>query len=460
MASSSDPAPLLSSSMRAWLDAWLRGVLGYILLAACVAAAASLLTWSIADPSFSRAADGPTRNLLGPVGATFSDLALRLFGLAGVFMILPPTFWALQLITRRRLACARLKLTLAASAVLLLASAASSLPRAPTWPLPFGLGGYLGDQALTSIRSLLMPTVGTGRVAATAGVLCFAGGMILLLASLGLSPRELIVIYRDRRVFRFHLIARSWRWLRDLYDRGSAPSPIRREPTLGMPSRPDTDRMTTWRAGPSFDRGAQLASGSGHFSHDDGLSFSAPAHDPEFDGMTERESYAMARRFAPDRDAAPGAEGSKFRLRRVPRFGSSRRPAAQSNAGPERAAQHSGGSTGCASDFARSQAARKGPARRKPIWPGSVPAPTGTGTLPADRYLERRAAGDELYGRAVAIVYADRKATIEYLQQRLGIGYMRAADLIERMQQEGILGAPVRNGIRPILGRVPRSRVV
>ena len=42
----------------------------------------------------------------------------------------------------------------------------------------------------------------------------------------------------------------------------------------------------------------------------------------------------------------------------------------------------------------------------------------------------------------------------------LGIRYMRAADLIERMEQEGILGAPVRNGTRPILRRLPRTRVV
>jgi S-DNA-T family DNA segregation ATPase FtsK/SpoIIIE len=60
----------------------------------------------------------------------------------------------------------------------------------------------------------------------------------------------------------------------------------------------------------------------------------------------------------------------------------------------------------------------------------------------------------------VAIVRADRKASTEYLQQRLGIRYMRAADLIERMEQEGILGAPVRNGTRPILRRIPRSRIV
>jgi DNA segregation ATPase FtsK/SpoIIIE, S-DNA-T family len=68
--------------------------------------------------------------------------------------------------------------------------------------------------------------------------------------------------------------------------------------------------------------------------------------------------------------------------------------------------------------------------------------------------------GDDLYGRAVAIVLDDRKASANYLQQRLAIGYMRAADLIERMEREGILGAPVYNGMRPILIGGPGSREI
>jgi len=68
--------------------------------------------------------------------------------------------------------------------------------------------------------------------------------------------------------------------------------------------------------------------------------------------------------------------------------------------------------------------------------------------------------GDDLYGRAVAIVLSDRKASAAYLQGRLSIGYMRAADLIERMEREGILGAPVYNGMRPILIGGPPPREV
>ena len=96
MASSSEHAPLLPGSLRARLHAWLLGMLGWMLLALCVAASLSLLTWSAADPSFIRTASGATRNALGPVGANVADIAMRLLGLAAVAIVLPPLFWALH----------------------------------------------------------------------------------------------------------------------------------------------------------------------------------------------------------------------------------------------------------------------------------------------------------------------------------------------------------------------------
>ncbi len=48
----------------------------------------------------------------------------------------------------------------------------------------------------------------------------------------------------------------------------------------------------------------------------------------------------------------------------------------------------------------------------------------------------------DLYDRAVAIVRRDQKASTSYLQRRLLVGYNRAADLMERMEREGIVSAP------------------
>ena len=52
---------------------------------------------------------------------------------------------------------------------------------------------------------------------------------------------------------------------------------------------------------------------------------------------------------------------------------------------------------------------------------------------------------------AVAIVLRDRKASTSYIQRRLSIGYNRAADLIERMETEGLIGAANSTGKRDIL---------
>jgi len=59
--------------------------------------------------------------------------------------------------------------------------------------------------------------------------------------------------------------------------------------------------------------------------------------------------------------------------------------------------------------------------------------------------------GDDPYDQAVAVVVRDRKASTSYIQRRLGIGYNRAASLIERMEQEGIISPPNHAGKREIL---------
>ena len=68
--------------------------------------------------------------------------------------------------------------------------------------------------------------------------------------------------------------------------------------------------------------------------------------------------------------------------------------------------------------------------------------PAGTSNL---------AESDDPYDQAVAIVLRDGKASTSYIQRRLGIGYNRAASLIERMEQEGVIGPANHAGKREIL---------
>ncbi len=61
--------------------------------------------------------------------------------------------------------------------------------------------------------------------------------------------------------------------------------------------------------------------------------------------------------------------------------------------------------------------------------------------------------GDDnsLYDKAVNIVLRDRKVSTSYIQRQLRIGYNRAADLVDRMESEGVISAPNHAGKREIL---------
>lgn len=58
---------------------------------------------------------------------------------------------------------------------------------------------------------------------------------------------------------------------------------------------------------------------------------------------------------------------------------------------------------------------------------------------------------DDLYNEAVEIIRRDQKISISYIQRKLKIGYNKAAVLVERMEEEGVVSAPNHSGKREIL---------
>lgn len=71
--------------------------------------------------------------------------------------------------------------------------------------------------------------------------------------------------------------------------------------------------------------------------------------------------------------------------------------------------------------------------------------------------LDDKSLGDDaadsgdLYEQAVQIVLVDKKPSISYVQRKLRIGYNKAANLIEKMQEDGIVSEPDHTGKRMIL---------
>ncbi len=66
-------------------------------------------------------------------------------------------------------------------------------------------------------------------------------------------------------------------------------------------------------------------------------------------------------------------------------------------------------------------------------------------------YGEGGGSGDDLYDQAVQVVLRDKKVSTSYVQRRLSVGYNKAASLIERMEQEGLISSPNGQGKREIL---------
>ncbi len=70
----------------------------------------------------------------------------------------------------------------------------------------------------------------------------------------------------------------------------------------------------------------------------------------------------------------------------------------------------------------------------RPVYDQSIlEAKEGTPEADADGY-------DEMYDQAVALVTDTRQASISMIQRRLRVGYNRAARMIEKMEQEGVVG--------------------
>jgi S-DNA-T family DNA segregation ATPase FtsK/SpoIIIE len=164
-----------SDSLRDMLRRRLHEAGGVALLALAAMMAAALATWSVQDPSFSHATDAPVRNLLGAPGAIGADLVMQVFGLASVVLVLPIAVWGWRIATHRPFDREGLRLLFWLAGTVLASAFAACLPVSPSWPLPSGLGGVVGDAVL------YLPTALFGPPSPLASVI---GGTALALAML------------------------------------------------------------------------------------------------------------------------------------------------------------------------------------------------------------------------------------------------------------------------------------
>jgi len=126
---------------------------GLVLIAAGVALALALASYTPADPSLSHATGGQVLNLMGRLGAMMADLLLQTVGLGGALIAILCGAWGWRLLRAHHLPLWWLRVALMPLMVLLAAMAVSALPAPSGWPRPLdtGLGGVVGQLFLGGV---------------------------------------------------------------------------------------------------------------------------------------------------------------------------------------------------------------------------------------------------------------------------------------------------------------------
>jgi S-DNA-T family DNA segregation ATPase FtsK/SpoIIIE len=146
-------APLMESGTEAALRRRGAELLGLLLIGIGALAFAIVWTYSPDDPSLFSATDEAPRNALGLVGASLADPLHRALGWAAYGIALAFAAWGLRLVLHagEGRAVSRAIVT----PVALLAAAAFAATHVPpeAWTHDYGLGGLLGDAALSAVLS-------------------------------------------------------------------------------------------------------------------------------------------------------------------------------------------------------------------------------------------------------------------------------------------------------------------
>jgi S-DNA-T family DNA segregation ATPase FtsK/SpoIIIE len=182
----------IPAAVRRFLRHRLMEAAGLALLAAIALVAASLASWSIADPSLNNAIDAVPHNWLGAAGAIVADELMQRLGLGALVVIVIPVVWAVTLIAHRPLDRPIRRLVAWLGATVLAAAFFAVMPVPPTWALGAGLGGSLGD-VVAQFTTLALSFVFKGVFAdIVAGVVFFASALVLAVSGAGLSGDDVV----------------------------------------------------------------------------------------------------------------------------------------------------------------------------------------------------------------------------------------------------------------------------
>jgi len=151
----------------------------------------AVITYSPEDPSLNTAADGPTHNLFGGPGAVIADLLVQFMGAAAPLAMLALLGAGALRIMRKELVerIDNRRVLVAMLGIVLLASAATTIPTPEGWPLATGFGGMIGD-AFANFISGLASAPGLPAPRILTGLLCVIGGVVACAWAFQVRPED------------------------------------------------------------------------------------------------------------------------------------------------------------------------------------------------------------------------------------------------------------------------------
>lgn len=188
-------SPLVDSHSRTIIERRSKEVLGVVMLAASVAAAALLGTYSAADPGLFSANDSPIQNLLGETGAAIASPLMLIIGLSSWAIVVFLAVWAFRFMSH--VGDDRFLGRLIFLPFLIVATSIhlTSLSPHESWPHNFGIGGMFGETAL-SIIVYAWPT-GVEQGEAVSAYLSAAVVALFAFLALGVTVEELAALPRS-----------------------------------------------------------------------------------------------------------------------------------------------------------------------------------------------------------------------------------------------------------------------
>ena len=188
-------SPLVDSHSRTIIERRSKEVLGVVMLAASVAAAALLGTYSATDPGLFSANDSPIQNLLGETGAAIASPLMLIIGLSSWVIVVFLAVWAFRFMSH--VGDERFLGRLIFLPFLIVAASIhlTSLSPHESWPHNFGVGGMFGETAL-SIIVYAWPT-GVEQGEAVSAYLSAAVVALFAFLALGVTAEELASLPRS-----------------------------------------------------------------------------------------------------------------------------------------------------------------------------------------------------------------------------------------------------------------------